>query len=464
MTQPPTLNNTILEDNMPRVSSECPDQICSVVPPSKTATLPISFDLRVKYPGLIGGALSQGACSACWSFSAATAFGDRIRIFSRNGTSARIFLEDLADNRFIARWAETNIKSDGQFLLRSQVTIPYRLYDTISIGGRQVPGIVPMPVLDTLSPTYLAACDICELPFDLSSRVGTYLRSRGTQCSKCCDGGILMYAYVFLVLNGCISLRCDPVPEQFVCSGWTGCIPYKAKNIYKISLTNYTTTTERRGSTVIRTQRQAPLRPDQYQSNMIRIMSNVMDYGTVSASMETYTNFKTGTSGFISLGNGLMLYHQTSGQYTGGHAVCIVGWGTATVSGSTILYWVCRNSWSINWLKDIKPKGQPDLNPGYFAILRGSNFCGIEEDVYGATPFAVYDILDSQGNEKLIPVSQRPSRSVLESLPCRNRPPTQQGQDDVNFVTDCSQCKKGSQMCLKYESDGSISTCRISKY
>lgn len=470
-----TENNTIIPIGLPRVSIDCSDQICSTLPPSSTSSMPESFDLRVKYPGLIGGALSQGTCSACWAYSTSTAFGDRIRIFSRNGTSVRTFYEDISDGRFIVGWNETNIKTDGRTLLRNQVVIPYRLYDTINVNGRQIVGIVDKSVLNTLSPTYLAACDVCELPFDLNSKVGQYLRSKGVQCSSCCAGGLLMYAHIFLVLNGVISIQCDPLPSQYVCSGWTGCIPYRAKSVYKISLSNYSTTSKRVGNTIFNTQTQIPISPEQYQTNMNRIMRNIMDYGTVSASMQTYENFKTGSSGYISIGDGLMLYFQTAGRNSGGHAICIIGWDHIDLKmsdGSTrrTLYWICRNSWGVNWLKSIKPKVNPDgsllkdLNPGFFAVLRGSNFCGIEEDCMGSTPFSVYDILGSNGDEKLIPPSMRPLRQALESLPCSMRPIEPQGKDDVFFTDSCSKCRKGAQMCLKTEENGDISVCSINPY
>lgn len=33
------------------------------------------------------------------------------------------------------------------------------------------------------------------------------------------------------------------------------------------------------------------------------------------------------------------IYHYTSGSYTGGHAMKLIGWGTDEESG--ILYWIC---------------------------------------------------------------------------------------------------------------------------
>lgn len=50
------------------------------------------------------------------------------------------------------------------------------------------------------------------------------------------------------------------------------------------------------------------------------------------------------------------------------HSVTIVGYGTAHyVSGKTLDYWICKNSWSDQWGEE-----------GYFRIARGLNLCGIE--------------------------------------------------------------------------------------
>lgn len=52
----------------------------------------------------------------------------------------------------------------------------------------------------------------------------------------------------------------------------------------------------------------------------------------------------------------------------GGHAVCIVGWGSVEdVMGRITKYWICKNSW-----------GEDFGYNGYFFIRRGTNEVGIE--------------------------------------------------------------------------------------
>lgn len=57
----------------------------------------------------------------------------------------------------------------------------------------------------------------------------------------------------------------------------------------------------------------------------------------------------------------------------GGHAIIIVGWGRDIESGED--YWLVKNSWGPEW-----------GDQGYFRIRRGSNECGIEENVIVGTP------------------------------------------------------------------------------
>lgn len=462
-----TRSNTILSANIPTGIIECMDQICSNPPrPKTTGPLPTSFDLRTRYPGLISDALAQGTCGACWAFATATAFGDRIRIFSRNGTNTTQFVEKLDGGRITSYWVETNIVSTGQPLLRDKVTINYQLYSNITVNGRRISGVVKRQVLDTLSPTYLAACDVCELPFELNSQVARYLRSQGIQCSNCCDGGIVQYAHIFMVLKGLISLSCNPEPSKFTCTDWAGCPPYRAKSVYKVSITRYDVTRQiiNGRPTDVYNQR-TQIAPEDLEPNMDRIMRNIIDYGTVVASMETFENFNTGSSGFAHLGNGLMLYYATQGNSTGGHAINIVGWGEVrTTDGRLVRYWICRNTWGIGWLKSIKPTNTPDTNEGFFAILRGIDFCGIERDVYAAEPFQVYDIFKPNGELNRIPENLRPPRNKYDSLPCSLRPRQDEPDDNVRFVSDCTQCKPTDSMCIQENRDGSLTLCRASRY
>ena len=65
----------------------------------------------------------------------------------------------------------------------------------------------------------------------------------------------------------------------------------------------------------------------------------------------------------------------TTGSMAGGHAVKITGWG---VEDGT-KYWKIANSWNPYWGED-----------GFFRILRGSNECGVEDQVTGSPSDATW--------------------------------------------------------------------------
>lgn len=59
--------------------------------------LPVAFDAREKWSGMMAPVQDQGECGSCWSFSACAAFGDRIKVAS-NG-------KDLAPKDIISPYA-----------------------------------------------------------------------------------------------------------------------------------------------------------------------------------------------------------------------------------------------------------------------------------------------------------------------------------------------------------------------
>lgn len=93
-----------------------------------------------------------------------------------------------------------------------------------------------------------------------------------------------------------------------------------------------------------------------------QIMAEIQANGPVESDFNVYADFPSYKSG---------VYIQNSDQLLGGHAIRILGWG---VENGTP-YWLCANSWNPDWGMD-----------GYFKILRGSNECGIEEDVNAGEP------------------------------------------------------------------------------
>jgi cathepsin B len=90
------------------------------------------------------------------------------------------------------------------------------------------------------------------------------------------------------------------------------------------------------------------------------IMTELVQGGPLSCAFTVYSDFPTYKSG---------VYQRTPGtQALGGHAVEIIGYGTEDSTD----YWLVKNSWNEEW-----------GDGGTFKILRGTNECGIEDDVAG---------------------------------------------------------------------------------
>lgn len=92
------------------------------------------------------------------------------------------------------------------------------------------------------------------------------------------------------------------------------------------------------------------------------IMQEIYKNGPVETAFSVYEDFLTYKSG---------VYRHTSGSYLGGHAVKFVGWGVE----NGVKYWLVANSWNPSWGDE-----------GFFKILRGSDECGIEDEVSAGIP------------------------------------------------------------------------------
>lgn len=89
---------------------------------------------------------------------------------------------------------------------------------------------------------------------------------------------------------------------------------------------------------------------DDLESAMVELMTN----GPFETAFSVYDDFEDYTGG---------IYQYTYGDYLGGHAVMVVGWGEE----NGIPYWIVQNSWGTEWGED-----------GFFRIIRGTNECGFE--------------------------------------------------------------------------------------
>ncbi|KAE9415342.1 hypothetical protein Angca_010209, partial [Angiostrongylus cantonensis] len=66
------------------------------------------------------------------------------------------------------------------------------------------------------------------------------------------------------------------------------------------------------------------------------IQKEIMTNGPVEVAFDVYEDFEHYSSG---------IYKHTTGDYLGGHAVKMLGWGTENGTD----YWICANSWNSDW-------------------------------------------------------------------------------------------------------------------
>lgn len=92
------------------------------------------------------------------------------------------------------------------------------------------------------------------------------------------------------------------------------------------------------------------------------IQTEIITNGPVEGAFDVYADFPTYRSG---------VYKHVSGDFLGGHAIKILGWGTE--NGTP--YWLVANSWNESW-----------GDKGYFKIIRGQDECGIESGIVAGEP------------------------------------------------------------------------------
>ncbi len=186
-------------------------------------------------------------------------------------------------------------------------SISEMLSDRLCIAGKDV----------VLSPQDLASCD---------------------KSNSGCDGGAIYYASLYAEDAGVVEEACFPYSAG---SGPSPVCPRKCPTGRP-----WTKFHCKRGSTVVL-------------ATTSQMKCEIMN-GPVSARFDVYADFSQYKSGVYT--------HQT-GEYEGGHAIKVLGWGTENGTA----YWMCENSWGPSW----------GMN-GYFKIKQGE--CGIDNYMVSCTP------------------------------------------------------------------------------
>jgi cathepsin B len=173
-------------------------------------------------------------------------------------------------------------------------------------------------------------------------------------CGDGCDGGYPISAWRYFVKEGVVTEECDPYFDQEGCQH-PGCEPAYDTPVCEKKCKVQNQIWEQKKHFSVNAYR--------VKSDPHDIMAEVYKNGPVEVSFTVYEDFAHYKSG---------VYKHVTGDEMGGHAVKLIGWGTSDAGED---YWLLANQWNRGWGDD-----------GYFKIIRGTNECGIEEDVVAGMP------------------------------------------------------------------------------
>lgn len=321
--------------------------------PLPLSALPASFDVRTGFPwasNITSIVRDQSSCGSCWAFGSTEAFNDRLAIAHNYSTvlSAADTLTcwcvancagscELSPERadHLVRWAAA--------LRRCTFTVP-------------LPLLFPSPHLPSLPLTSISplpSLSLCSGGFDCLGSSG-------------CDGGMPDEAWAWFVSKGVVTG-----------AGYdtnTGCYPYPfevcAHHVTEPGIPDCPTNefpTPSCAASCANGQYSVPYASDKHfaqtsynLNDVASTMTDLVTRGTVTTSFNVYDDFLTYTSGVYTC--------PSNGNLLGGHSVSIIGYGTDSASGMD--YWLVRNSWNSGWGDN-----------GLFKIRRGTDECGIEDDL-----------------------------------------------------------------------------------
>ncbi|KAL5700737.1 cathepsin B [Ranunculus cassubicifolius] len=189
---------------------------------------------------------------------------------------------------------------------------------------------------------------------NISLSVNDLLACCGFMCGDGCDGGYPINAWRYLVQNGVVTEECDPYFDNTGCNH-PGCEPgFPTPTCEKKCL---------KTNQVWEQSKHYSVSAYRINSKVYDIMAEVYTNGPVEVAFTVYEDFAHYKSG---------VYKHITGEEMGGHAVKLIGWGTSEGGED---YWLLANQWNKGWGDE-----------GLFKIRRGTNECGIEEDVVAGLP------------------------------------------------------------------------------
>jgi len=328
MLKPKLLDNkyalgTVLQQDIPKKLRDAMNRFTVKGVYDPKIKVPDTFDARQKWGDRISLPLDQAQCGSCWAFATCGALQDRLCIL-------------LSDREF-SSWPMVEYK-----------------YSNGNVKN----------IKNFLSPYMLDNCQICNYGCDPQSNKNcntNLLRlvkfvNNNNLCSSVedeeCAGGFIQSAMIFANQIGLITSKCRQ--KEF-------------RQTYSCEL-HPTLKDSNRGRQLQDVCRIWKFNKPTSIDTVEHMQQEIFLRGSIVVGFMVYPNF-----GKFFESNPKGVYSDLEGLVTpeGGHAVCIVGWGEQ--DGKK--YWLCRNSWGLEFGDN-----------GYFRILRGENFCTIEQQTFICEP------------------------------------------------------------------------------
>lgn len=298
--------------------------------PKDHIKVPLQFDGRVVWKGLLVPPQNQGSCGSCWAFASTGSLADRFNIQSMGLmhvrlSAAKVILCDIKGSGFIKH--------------------PEKQLEIVALKQSQS--------------NKTSACFGNTL-----ADAWKYLFTTGTNTEKCVPYNSKIG--IFKEFEGLGSFT--TTEKMPTCTAVTGILGDMCSDFTYNEITSEETGTPARFYRVLHYYAIAGIPNDGGSELYIRY--NIFKWGPVSTSFAVYPDFYTFDTNKIYEWDG-------NGYQVGGHAVEIVGWGEE----NNKKYWIIKNSWGINW-----------GDKGYFKFVRGNNNCQLEENVITGVPDYFYPL------------------------------------------------------------------------
>lgn len=331
---------------------------------------PESFDGRKVWKNYLPPVRDQGSCGACWAFAISACLSARIAIAT--GGHHKPFLSPAG-----AVYCNLGSESELEMALkRIKEGLPYdytppqlrALAKEEEKEGAKAVGCQGETLVGAwqYAGRFGLMVEDC-VPYDGWPTVpGSNLKTQGS------DGGDMP------VCSEVIGESYDTCPEtgkplqRYQCGSYYYVPGTPAKKETAVDVTSLYTDEDgmRDETTMAATYEQKEIEetgPGETDGSEYNIRREIYHWGPVTSGFIVHSDFQEwdGKEGEVYKWDGIS-------EEVGGHAIIILGWGTTS---DGIDYWIVRNSWGPNW-----------GDHGHFKIKRGTNECGIEENVVVGFP------------------------------------------------------------------------------